>query len=96
MPARPDDTVGPRQSQVQDEVLVEDITDWSESAGEEEGTEAAEADTSTAGKKRKTPDNMEIILPFLPDTVPTIDDMLGKVPRLRYADHDVRYMAKFP
>jgi hypothetical protein len=39
---------------------------------------------------------MEITLPFLPDAVPTVDDMLGKVPRLRYADHDVCDMAKFP
>jgi hypothetical protein len=48
------------------------------------------------GKKRKTPNSMEITLPFLPDAVPTVDDMLGKVPKLRYADHDVRDMIKFP
>jgi hypothetical protein len=78
------------------QVLVEDITDQPESVGEEEGTEAAEAGTSVAGKKRKTPDSMEITLPFLPDVVPTVDDMLGKVPKLRYVDHDMRDMAKFP
>jgi hypothetical protein len=48
------------------------------------------------GKKRKTPDSMEITLPFLPDAVPTIDDMLGKVPKLRYVDHDMCDMTKFP
>jgi hypothetical protein len=38
---------------------------------------------------------MEITLPFLPYTIPTIDDMLGKIPKLRYADHDIHDMAKF-
>jgi hypothetical protein len=95
-PAKPDDTVGPRQSQAQDEVLVEDITDRPESGREEEDTDATEAGTSVAGKKRKTSDSMEITLPFLPDTVPTVDDMLGKVPKLRYTDHDVHDTTKFP
>jgi hypothetical protein len=53
MPVRPDDTMGPRQSQAQDEVLVEDITDRPESAGEEEGTKAAEAGTSAWGRKER-------------------------------------------
>jgi hypothetical protein len=26
----------------------------------------------------------------------TVEDMLGKVPKLRYFDHDVRYTSKFP
>ena len=26
----------------------------------------------------------------------TVEDMLGKVPKLRYFDHDVRYAVKFP
>jgi hypothetical protein len=39
---------------------------------------------------------MEITLPFIPDVVPTVNDMLGKVPKLRYAYHDVHDMAKFP
>jgi hypothetical protein len=39
---------------------------------------------------------MDITLPYLPDAVITVDDMLGKVPKLRYADHDVRDVAKFP
>jgi hypothetical protein len=38
---------------------------------------------------------MEITLPFHPYVVPTIDDMMGKVPKLRYADHDVHDMTKF-
>jgi hypothetical protein len=39
---------------------------------------------------------MKITLPFLPDTVITVDDMMGKVPKLRCDDHDVRDMTKFP
>jgi hypothetical protein len=39
---------------------------------------------------------MEIQLPYLPDAVITIDDILGKVPNLRCTDHDVRDAAKFP
>jgi hypothetical protein len=83
-------------SQEKDEVLVKDITDQPESSGEEEGIEAIGEDTSVAGHKIKTLDNMEITLPFIPDIVPTVNDMLGKVPKLRYADHDVHDMAKFP
>jgi hypothetical protein len=47
------------------------------------------------GQKRKTPKSLDISLPFIPDVVPTIEDMLGKVPKLRYADHDVRDVEKF-
>jgi len=39
---------------------------------------------------------MEIRLPYLPNTVVTVDDMLGKVPKLRYSDHDVHDATKFP
>jgi hypothetical protein len=39
---------------------------------------------------------MDITLPYLPDAVVTMDDMLGKVPKLRYSNHDVRDVAKFP
>jgi hypothetical protein len=39
---------------------------------------------------------MDITLPYLPDAVVTVDDMLGKVPKLRYSDHDVRDVTKFP
>jgi hypothetical protein len=38
---------------------------------------------------------MEVTLPYLLDVVITIEDILGKVPRLRYVDHDVRDAAKF-
>jgi hypothetical protein len=48
------------------------------------------------GKKRKTLDIMEITLPFLPDVVPTLNDMLAKVPKLRYVDHDMHDTIKFP
>ena len=76
--------------------MDEDITDRLESVREEEVTEEAEVGTSVAGKKRKTLDSMEITLPFLPDAVPIRDDMLGKVPKLSYANHDVHNMTKFP
>jgi hypothetical protein len=39
---------------------------------------------------------MDITLPYLPTVVVTVNDMLGKVPKLRYADYDVRDAAKFP
>jgi hypothetical protein len=57
--------------------------------------EAGKVGTYVVEKKINTPDSMEITLPFLPDVVPTVDDILGKVPRLRYTDHDVRDMTKF-
>jgi hypothetical protein len=38
---------------------------------------------------------MEITLPYLPHAVLIVDDMMGKVPKLRYVDHDVRSAAKF-
>jgi len=75
--------------------LDEDIIDRLESTREEEVTEEAEVGTSVAGKKRKTLDSMEITLPFLPDIVPIVDDMLGKVPKLRYAENDMCDTSKF-
>jgi hypothetical protein len=39
---------------------------------------------------------MEITLPYLPDAIIIVDDMLVKVPKIRYVDHDVRDAAKFP
>jgi hypothetical protein len=96
MPAKLDEIMGPGQAQEHKKVLVEDITDQPDFTGEEEGIEVAEAGTSVAGQKRKTPDSMEITLPFLPNAVITINDMLGKVPKPRYADHDVREASKFP
>jgi hypothetical protein len=41
-------------------------------------------------RKERHQDAMEITLPYLPDAVIVVDDMLGKVPKLRYVDHDVR------
>jgi hypothetical protein len=38
---------------------------------------------------------MEITLPFLPNAVINVDDMLGKVPKLKYTDHDVHDATKF-
>jgi hypothetical protein len=48
------------------------------------------------GKKRKTLDSMECNLPFLPDAIPTVNDMLGKVPKWRYEDHEMHDVNKFP
>jgi hypothetical protein len=39
---------------------------------------------------------MDITLPYLSYAVIIVDDMLGKVPKLKYLDHDVRDMTKFP
>jgi hypothetical protein len=39
---------------------------------------------------------MEVTLPYLLDVVIIVEDMLGKVPKLRYVDHDVRDATKFP
>jgi hypothetical protein len=38
---------------------------------------------------------MNITLPYLPDAVVTVDDMLRKVPKIRYSDHDVRDATEF-
>jgi hypothetical protein len=38
---------------------------------------------------------MDITLPYLPYAVVTVYDILGKVPKLRYVDHDVHDAAKF-
>jgi hypothetical protein len=39
---------------------------------------------------------VDITLPYLPYTMVIVDDMLGNVPKLRYSDHDMRDVAKFP
>ena len=61
----------------------------------EEDADLAEVDTSVLGKKRKVQDAMDIKLPYLPNTMIIVDDMLGKVPKLRYTDDDVCDAAKF-
>jgi hypothetical protein len=48
------------------------------------------------GQKRKAPSVVEITLPHLPDVVVVVEDMLGKVPKLKYADHDITDTKKFP
>jgi hypothetical protein len=70
-------------------VLVEDITDRPKSVGEEEDVEAVEASTYSIGQKRKAHDGMQITLPYLPDTIIVVDDMMGKVPKIRYANYNV-------
>jgi hypothetical protein len=53
MPAKPEETMGPRQSQEQEEVLVEDITDRPESGREEEDTDAAKSRHIFCGTEKK-------------------------------------------
>jgi hypothetical protein len=77
-------------------VLVKDIIDGSDSEREEDNAEITEACPSVVGKKIKVWDAMDITLPYLPHAVVTVDDMLGKVPKLRYSYHDVCDAAKFP
>jgi hypothetical protein len=48
------------------------------------------------GQKRKAPSTVEITLPHLPDVVVVVEDMLGKVLKLKYADHDITDTMKFP
>jgi hypothetical protein len=50
----------------------------------------------TVSQKRKTQNVAEITLPYLLDAVVSMEDMLGKVPKLRYLDHDVCDTKKFP
>jgi hypothetical protein len=47
------------------------------------------------GQKRKVQDAMDITLLYLPNTLIVVDDMLGKIPKLRYTNHDVYDVAKF-
>jgi hypothetical protein len=77
-------------------VLVKDINGGPESEREEEDADEIEAGPSAAGQKIKSPDAMEVTLPYLSDAVIFVEDMLGKVPKLRYTDYDVRDAAKFP
>jgi hypothetical protein len=41
-------------------------------------------------------DTTYITLPYLPNAMVTVDDMLGKLRKLRYSDHDVHDATKFP
>jgi hypothetical protein len=50
----------------------------------------------TVRKKIKTHEAAEITLPHIPDAVVDVEDMLGKVLKLRYSNHEVRDMEKFP
>jgi len=75
--------------------LVKDITDMPDSEREEEDTDTIEEDPSIVGQKRKVDDAMDISLPYLLDAVVTVDDMLGKLPKFRYSNHDVCDEVKF-
>jgi hypothetical protein len=48
------------------------------------------------GQKRKAPSIVEITLPHLPDIVVIVEDMLGKVLKIKYVDHDINDIVKFP
>jgi hypothetical protein len=87
--------MGPRKTYKGEDVLVEDITDRPDFEREQEDADTAEAGAYAIGNKRKVQDTMDITLPYLSDAVVTVDDMLGKVPKLRYLDHDVRGATKF-
>jgi hypothetical protein len=47
-------------------------------------------------QKIKAPGEIEITLPYLPDVVVAVEDMLGKVLKLKYSYHDVIDTTKFP
>jgi hypothetical protein len=47
------------------------------------------------GHKIKVQDAMDVTLPYLPDTIINVDDMLGKVSKLKYSDQDVCDVTKF-
>jgi hypothetical protein len=48
------------------------------------------------GQKIKAHDTMDITLPYLLEEMIIVEDMLGKIPKLRYSDHVVRNATKFP
>jgi hypothetical protein len=43
-----------------------------------------------------TQQQVELSVPHIPDSVIVVEDMLGFVPKLRYTDHDVTEVEKFP
>jgi hypothetical protein len=77
-------------------VLVKKITNQLDSQGEEDDAKIIEAVPYVIGKKIKAQDATYITLPYLLYAFVTVDDMLRKVPKLRYSDHDVRDVTKFP
>ena len=76
--------------------MVEDITDRLDSEREAKDAETIEVGPFAIGLKRKAQDAIDITLPYLPDAVVTVEGMLRKVPKLRYSDHDVCDVTKFP
>jgi len=63
---------------------------------EEEPEDEVTEENLVTGQKRKAPSVVEITLPHLPNIVVAVEDMLGKVPKLKYADHDIIDTTKFP
>jgi hypothetical protein len=75
-------------------VLVEYIIYQIESEREEEEENATEEGTSIVRQKQNAQDAMEITIPYLRNEVIYVDDMLGKVMKIRYIDHDVHDVDK--
>jgi len=47
-------------------------------------------------QKRKVPSEVEITLTHLPDDIVAVEEILGKVLKIKYVDHDVANREKFP
>jgi hypothetical protein len=70
-------------------------------ATDEEVQEEETLDEMTTGSSKKkasmhTQIQIELSVPHIPELIIIVEDMLGCVPKLRYADHDVTEVAKFP
>ena len=76
--------------------MVEEITNHPETKEEEYMTQKIAEGHPTVDQKRKTQVKNEITIPHILDFVVTKEEMLGKVPKLRYSYHDVRNTNKFP
>jgi hypothetical protein len=94
--AKPKEMKGQQQGHDVEEVLVEDIKNQSDSKGDEEyTTETVVKGHPIIGQKIKVEDTIDITLPYILDVVVIVEDMLKKVPKLRYSDHDVQRWKSF-
>jgi len=76
-------------------VLVKGITNRPDSEREEDDAKTTKVGPSSFRQRRKVQDATYITLPYLPDAVVTVDDMLEKVPKLRYSVDNVPDANKF-
>jgi hypothetical protein len=67
-----------------------------ESERGEDDTKTTEVVPSVIEQRINVQGAMDITLPYLPNTMVTMDDMLEKVLKLSYSDHDVCDATKFP